>query len=872
MDILEREPFLQTLEQSLSRAATGLGCVVFLGGEAGVGKTTLVRQLAQRLRGRARLAVGACDPLSTPRPLGPLSDAATALGLESFGSDAPRLQVFQAVLDRLGSGPRPTVLIIEDAHWADEATLDLLRFIGRRVAETRTLIIVTYRDDESGAGHPLRIVLGDLATSPATRRMTLPPLSEAAVAELAAGHALDAGVLFRRTAGNSFFVTEILASGSTGIPPSVRDAVLARAARLPPSARAVLEAAAVIGARIEPGVLAEVTGAEWEAIETCRAIGVMQSQDDSTHGYVLTFRHELARQAVLEAVPPHRRQVLHRLALQALEAAPSTRAEAARLAHHAEAAGNREAVLKYAPEAARQAAELHAHREAAAQYARALRFAGDLPLAERASLLERFAQECSICDRRADAIVARREAVELWKALNDPLGQGRNFASMMSLHVGLGQTAEAEAVSRAALDLLEALPPSPELALARYAQATMRMFERDIDEAIAESEQAITLADRFEDNVVLTASYNTLGSSLMFVDYERGRENLERALAIALEAQLPVHVANAYSNLGSASGEVHEFLRAEQDLQRGIAFCAKHDMEGPLRYMLSWQAIVQMRLGRWNDAVDLARQVLQYPEGALIQRVMALVALGHVYARQGHVDVWTVLDEALALADRSATLQRVAAVRIARAEAAWLGGQPERAAEEARAVYDDAVRHRHPWFTGELAYWQWKAEKLRGGVPALASRPCALQMEGRWAEAAAAWRTSGCPYEAAVALSESGDPDALKEALRVFEELGARPMAAVVGRHLRDLGVKSLPRGPRASTRAHPAGLTKREVEVLGWMAAGLRNSAIAERMVLSAKTVDHHVSSVLSKLGAKSRTEAVRTAIEMGLLQNREA
>ncbi|HVH31491.1 MAG TPA: AAA family ATPase, partial [bacterium] len=376
MRILERDAFLKDLKAWRREATAGAGRLAFIGGEAGVGKTVLVRILAQAVEGMARVAVGASDPLSTPRPLGPLLDVAAAVAPDTarlLEADAKRDKVFQTFLAELGQAP--TLVIFEDAQWADEATLDFLRFLGRRIGETRTLLVVTYRADEIGRGHPLTTVLGDLATAEAVRRMTLPPLSEGAVRTLAAGSTLDPAALHRQTGGNPFFVTEVLASGISGIPATVRDAVLARASRLSARARRMLDAAAVIGVRIEPWLEAAVAGEHADELDECISAGMLRVQEA-----ILTFRHELAREAILEAIPLQHRIALHRAVLAALRASPATRRDLARLAHHAEAAGDREAVLEYAQQAALRAETLGAHREAAAQYARTLRFADGLPL------------------------------------------------------------------------------------------------------------------------------------------------------------------------------------------------------------------------------------------------------------------------------------------------------------------------------------------------------------------------------------------------------------------------------------------------------------------------------------------------------------
>ncbi|MGH2600925.1 MAG: AAA family ATPase, partial [Dehalococcoidia bacterium] len=314
--LLERDHVLADLERSLEDAAGGRGQLVLIGAEAGGGKTALVQQFCQGRGRRARVLLGACDPLSTPRPLGPLIDLAPLVDrrLAHLIQDASqRAAVFHAFLEDASAGPLPSLIVFEDVHWADEATLDLLRFLGRRLASHRALLVVTYRDDELGPRHPLRIALGDLTSSQAVRRLTLLPLSIAAVGELARGSGLDPVVLHRQTGGNPFFVTEALAAGAFGIPPTVRDAVLARAARLSPAGRAALEAAAVIGARVGARLLAMVA-ADADAVDDCLAGGMLRIEDDA-----LAFRHELVRQAILETLAPHRAAALHRQVLAALE-------------------------------------------------------------------------------------------------------------------------------------------------------------------------------------------------------------------------------------------------------------------------------------------------------------------------------------------------------------------------------------------------------------------------------------------------------------------------------------------------------------------------------------------------------------------------
>jgi predicted ATPase len=406
MQLLEREQNLAALSAALAQARTGSGCMALVSGEAGIGKTSLVNHFVQAECPPARLLWGACDALITPRPLGPVHDMAKVAhpelrSLVQHGADWQAIAA--AMLAELQRAGAPVVVIFEDVHWADEATLDLMRYLGRRVRQTYALLILTFRDDEVGPRHPLRLVIGDLATSPALHRVQLVGLSEAAVRQLSAGREVDPVALYTQTGGNPFYVTEVLAGTGTGIPATVRDAVLARAARLSASGRAILEAAAVIGLRVEPWLLAEMAGAESIALEECIDVGMLKAQ-----GEYVTFRHDIARQTILETLMPTRKLVLNQLVLAALRKAPATRNELARLADHAEAAGDAEAVLACAPAAATQAIASNAHREAAAQYARALRFAGGLPPAEQAKLLDAYATECRITDQFTHAVAARQ--------------------------------------------------------------------------------------------------------------------------------------------------------------------------------------------------------------------------------------------------------------------------------------------------------------------------------------------------------------------------------------------------------------------------------------------------------------------------------
>src|SRR5262245_37860106 len=199
MRIVERDDLLARLGAALEQAQSA-GRLALVGGEAGVGKTTLASTFVETIPARLgfRVLWGACDPLSTPRPLAPFRDMTPLAAMLEDERDKHGL--LTALLDELSV---KTVMVVEDAHWADGATLDALRFIGRRVNGTRSLVLVTYRDDEVGADHPLRAVLGDLATAPGCERLHVPALTPAGIRALTADVALDADHLYQVTGGNA---------------------------------------------------------------------------------------------------------------------------------------------------------------------------------------------------------------------------------------------------------------------------------------------------------------------------------------------------------------------------------------------------------------------------------------------------------------------------------------------------------------------------------------------------------------------------------------------------------------------------------------------------------------------------------------------
>jgi DNA-binding CsgD family transcriptional regulator len=575
----------------------------------------------------------------------------------------------------------------------------------------------------------------------------------------------------------------------------------------------------------------------------------------SEEGYA--FRHELARQAVLQAIGPHRLVALHRQVLAALRAA-EPQPDLARLAHHAEAAGDQAAVLELAPAAARQPAAAQSFREAAALFRLALRYRDALPAQERALLLEEFARYADAVDQRTDALAARREAAGLWRQLGDPLKEGANHALQVVMLIGLGRTTEAQAASQAALALLAGQPSIRHVALANSTQATLCLFDCDYAGALAWCDKTFALPGIADQFFAQVTARTTRGAAWMHLDYERGRAELEQVLGLARQGGADVEAGNILTNLGTHALEVCRLRDAEQYLAEALAYTTERDIDILRLVVRGAQAGLFLRLGHWDLAAEAASDVVHRPGASAVSRMMALEALGLLRARRGDPGAGDLLAEALDLAGPSEHLPRLAPIRAARAEAAWLAGNHPAALDEARTVYPLAVARQHAWLAGALALWQ---HRLGHAIPApeWLAPPYAQSLAGDWRAAAAEWQRLGCPYEQALALS-AGDHAAQLAALDLFDRLGARPAADLLRHRLQTAGA-AVPRGPRPATRRNPYALTTRQVEILRLLAAGHTNPEIALRLHLSPKTVEHHVSAVLAKLDVPSRDRAAALA-----------
>ena len=857
--LVERAPLLETLTGLHDETCAGSGRLVLVHGEAGAGKSALLRAFGDLAGARSVVLRGACDPLSSPRPLGPLVDLAPHLdpGVGDLLRRGERDGLFELTLASL-SARGPVVVLIEDVHWADASTLDLLRFLARRLEGTSALLVVTYRDDDLPPAHPLRVLLGDLASAPVVRRIPVPPLSRDAVAVLVGDGDIDVDALHRETGGNAFFVAEVVAAGGDSLPSTVQSAVLARTHRLSPQARLALESAAVIGSRIEPSLLLGMPDVSAAAVDECVDAGMLTFEAP-----VYSFRHEIVRQSVLSLVPPGRLGALHWQALDRLRALPMSPRPLARLAEHAEMAGDPQAILDYAVAAGDSAASLGAHRDAAFQYGRALAHAGLLDVDDRIALLRKHAAECDVSDQLVTAIGSGEAAVALLRETDRRLELGSALMELAHACYTAGRAAESGALEREGIALLESLPPGPELALAYAFRAGSFMVSNEYDDAIAWARRALDLAEQVGCVEASAQALNTLGCSLGGLGDPSGERLLLDSLHLARENGLEAIAARGYTNLGYVLDAQHRYDVSLEVLEAGIVYSEEHDLHSAMLCTIASHAMLLMDLGEWERAEAEARDLLYVRQTSRISRIEPLLCLALIAARRGDgTQAWPLLDEAFDLARGAEQLQYDVPVAVARAEARLLADDLDAVEAVLLPAYEKALALGNDDMVDRTALWLWRAGRHDVAVGSR-SGPEAATREGRHREAAEIWRTYGFRYAEAWALLDSDAEIDVREARALFERLGARALVERSDARLRSIGAK-VPRGARASTRANVGGLTDREVDVLDLVDQGLRNSEIATRLHLSEKTVGHHVSSILAKLGASSRTEAVRRARDL--------
>lgn len=873
--LLERDDVLARLDEILRRAKSGSGKVVAISGEAGIGKTSLLREVEQCARGHMLVMRGSCEDLGTPRPLGPLFDMANVLTPEvrhGLTHRSPHGQLFNSLLEMLGASSLPVLMIIEDMHWSDQSTVDLVRFLGRRVSRLPLVLMISLRSDDPGSDLRIGRMLGDLNQSD-LERCRLEPLSPQAVSILAEAAGHDGRHVHEVSRGNPFFVTEILANGdgrSKQVPVSIRDAVWARIHRYPPAAVRMMHLLSLIPSGASRSTLGELVDRDaLDEIDRLLSAGILVERADAR----LLFRHELARRAVLEQVPAPARREWHALigkALEALGEGGDPAVLAMRFFHAAEA-GNGIQVIALAPTIAAHAAQIGSHRQAAQYLAEALKYAGQMDVQTAAQTYETWSYEAGIAEKIDSSVIsARHKAIDLWGKLGRIDKVGHNLRWLSRMHWYLGEAEESERQLLSAITLLETIEPCDELAWSYSVRSQTAMLRDEFAEAIHWGNRALALAETLGNVEVRVHSLNNIGSSLLFSgDPVKGEAMMKASLALALEHDLHEQAARVYTNLSEYAIAERDLAMAEKYLSAGIAFDTDNDLDAWLHYLRGCQAQFLLLTGDLAEAAVLASTIIELTHVTSIMKMGAALVLGTVEVRRGTAGGRERLIALLAEAEQTREPQRIVPVQIALAEAAWLDGDLEECARCANAALSMAPASK-PWEVADSLFWLQRAGRKPNITSNTLPEAARLELNGDYAAAAAKFRQQGLRYHQALALvigADHCDQQACEDTCAIFAEMGAESSAARV-RELVTGFEPSAPmlrkkRGPYGLAKQHPLGLSAKEEQVLQLLRQGASNREIAEALHRSVRTIEHHVSALIDKMQVRNRHEAAHLKID---------
>jgi DNA-binding CsgD family transcriptional regulator/tetratricopeptide (TPR) repeat protein len=860
MKLLEREAYLDTMNSIFKGIAGRGGHTLFIAGEPGIGKTSLVREFTNNIENKIRILSGGCDALFTPRPLGPLFDLSANLSAEFqriLRSNANRSALFNAFLDELRGKNQTTILIFEDVHWADEATLDLIKYFSRRVTLVNCLFIVTYRDDDADKDLRLRTIMGEIPAQQQTR-MKIQRLSMDSVEALAKNSHLEAGEVYRLTRGNPFYVKEILAHYSPGIPENIKDSILSVFYAQPERVRNLWQQISTLSGKVDIKLLELIIPNLYTEIEQCIKSGVLLMEE-----HHLMFKHELYRKTIEENLTAYKRIQLNSRVLDVLLSNREGDRDLALIVHHAKNSHNKPVVAEFAPIAARDAAIHGAHYEAAKLLMTAIQYS-DAKENVLAELYEQYAYECYLTNQISAAIDAQKKALSVWADKDEKIKVGSSLRLLSRFCWFKGIREEAEKYGLEAISALEKVSHLPEMAKAYSNYAQLKMLSSEKEKALEYGQKAIDLANKIHDEETLSHALNNIGSAL-FQANGRIPEQLYQSLEIALRNGFEEHVARAYTNLASNSIEHKLYDEASKNLELGISYCNQRDLDSWTYYMLVVKARLLFEKCEWEEAEKIARNVIDNPAHPAVIRIGSLIILGRLMVRKGDFSGLLYLEEARQLSLLTRELQRIIPVTIAMLEYGWLTNDQDIAKPLINEVMEILVSNHVDHFYSELAYWLDKnnyKSKHSGEI----NEPYASMISGKWDHAARQWQTLGCRYEYALALFE-GPEESQREALTILDKLGAFGTLEFLKSKLRSQGIRNIPRGPRTSTKSNSAHLTSRQIDVLCLLKEGLPNTEIANRLFISAKTADHHISAILSKLNVHSRMMAIREAEKLGIL-----
>jgi DNA-binding CsgD family transcriptional regulator len=565
-------------------------------------------------------------------------------------------------------------------------------------------------------------------------------------------------------------------------------------------------------------------------------------------GSLITFRHELARQAVLQLLAESRKRQLHSIVgtwLAQQSNATDLPILTQRL-HHANAAEESHTVLKFAPLVAARAARIGAHKQAAQFLAMTLQYSDNLPAEVAAQLHESWSYEAGLSEHIDSAVIdARHTAIALWQKCNRAEKIGLNYRWLSRLHWYRGEAIEAERYIAQAIAILETIEPGPELAWSYSARSQSAMLNDRYEESVEWGERAIALAKRFDEIEIYVHALNNIATSLLLSsDPIRGKALMVESLELALKHEFHEQAARVYTNMADYALSNRDLELAQTYIEAGIAFDLEHDLESWLHYLRGCKARLLMLKGELAQAQALAQDVLSMPNQTLVMRLPASTVLAQVAVRLGLPSARDQLLEVLESAMATAEAQRIAPVRIALAEAAWLAGHHDEVIEHVESALSNN-QATHPWDVGELIVWALRAGKVRPLTRDDLPEPILLEYRKKPNEAAHAYQGLGLPFERAVVLA-AAHVDILQDQRSRLSQV--RDILDEKTHHPKSIKI----------VRGDPYGLTKKEQQVLHLLREGASNSDIATKLCRSIRTVEHHVAAILAKLGVSSRSAVI--------------
>jgi len=865
MELIERAGFLATLQSRLRDIADGEGHCILLSGESGIGKTSLIRAFCREKGKVASFYQGTCDALFTPRPLAPLYDVIWQMqgdGWENTGGREERAALFNRFFHEIASRSAPAVIIFEDIHWADEATLDFIKFLARRITRLHCLFVLIYRDDEIHSLHPLQNVLGQLPPDSFTR-MHLTPLSRPAVEKLAQEKGYSGEDVYSISGGNPFYVNEILASYSLGVPENIKDSILSVYYRLDEKTKQVWDLLSVLPTGFEVKYLEKIEPMYASALAKCFEAKILFVREG-----LVFFKHELYRRTIETSLSPFVRIALNKRILEMFRESFEEHHEIERIVHHAKNANEYELVVHYAPLAAAAAAEVGAHVEASKLYYTAIEYYQGKDKEVLVRLYASYAYECYLTNRIKEAIIYQGKALAIWKEKQEIGKIGDSMWFLSRLWWFDGNRKQAESYGQQAIEVLATQPSSRAKAMAYSNMSQLKMLSGHIVECIHWGENAIVIANELGDDEILSHALNNVGAVQMRIPAyrQKGVELLQRSLELALKHGYHELAAQAYTSLSNGGIKIKDYAFSAGILAQGIQYCEERELGSWRTYMLSGKARLMLDTGRWKEACSLSEELLKNEDQAPIVRMGALVVIGTIKMRKGEGDALPLLLQAKAMAFEAMELQRILPALVALLEYEWLTGSLLLEKEAIECAIGLIGQTASLYENSEFDFWLLRTRKQE--VPLRETyEGYRLDTADGAVRAAALWERLGCPYEQALALFEGGEEDK-KKALTIVNQLGAKAVYEKMKLEMRTSGIKSIPRGLRKTTLANPALLTDRELGILELLKEGLQNKEIGARLFISAKTVDHHISSVLFKLDVNSRTKAVQEAFRLGILK----